>query len=146
MPTTTRVLNFSSGPAVLPVPVLEQVQRDLVTLPGVGMSVMEISHRSATFEGIIQKAEADIRIRGQMHHQFGPFHGPLEHCPIQQVLPVQTELRGTASELEKMLLAGREVIVSGDFVTVRQKPVDQIAGNESGSAGNKDLHVWWECF
>src|SRR5438477_2759823 len=59
--TTTRVLNFSSGPAVLPVPVLEQVQRDLVALPGVGMSVMEISHRSATFEGIIQKAEADIR-------------------------------------------------------------------------------------
>ena len=61
MPTTTRVLNFSSGPAVLPVPVLEQVQRDLVALPGVGMSVMEISHRSATFEGIIEKAEADIR-------------------------------------------------------------------------------------
>jgi phosphoserine aminotransferase len=59
--TTTRVLNFSSGPAVLPVSVLEQVQRDLVALPGVGMSVMEISHRSATFEGIIQKAEADIR-------------------------------------------------------------------------------------
>lgn len=61
MPTTTRVLNFSSGPAVLPVSVLERVQRDLVALPGVGMSVMEISHRSATFEGIIQKAEADIR-------------------------------------------------------------------------------------
>jgi phosphoserine aminotransferase len=61
MPTSTRVLNFSSGPAVLPVPVLEQVQRDLVALPGVGMSVMEISHRSATFERIIQKAEADIR-------------------------------------------------------------------------------------
>jgi phosphoserine aminotransferase len=61
MPTATRILNFSSGPAVLPEPVLEQVQRDLLALPGVGMSVMEISHRSATFEGIIQKAEADIR-------------------------------------------------------------------------------------
>lgn len=61
MPTTTRILNFSSGPAVLPVPVLEQVQRDLIALPGVGMSVMEISHRSATFEQIIKKAEADIR-------------------------------------------------------------------------------------
>jgi phosphoserine aminotransferase len=59
--TTTRILNFSSGPAVLPLPVLEQVQRDLVALPGVGMSVMEISHRSAAFEGIIRKAEADIR-------------------------------------------------------------------------------------
>jgi phosphoserine aminotransferase len=59
--TTERVLNFSSGPAVLPVSVLEQVQRDLVALPGVGMSVMEISHRSSTFEAIIGQAEADIR-------------------------------------------------------------------------------------
>jgi phosphoserine aminotransferase len=58
---TSRVLNFSSGPAVLPVSVLEQVQRDLVALPGVGMSVMEISHRSAPFGAIIQQAEADIR-------------------------------------------------------------------------------------
>src|SRR5215211_9513809 len=61
MPTVTRILNFSSGPAVLPVPVLEQVQRDLLALPGVGMSVMEISHRSSTFEGILHKAESDIR-------------------------------------------------------------------------------------
>jgi phosphoserine aminotransferase len=61
MPTVTRVLNFSSGPAVLPVPVLEHVQRDLLALPGVGMSIMEISHRSSTFEGIIKKAEGDIR-------------------------------------------------------------------------------------
>src|SRR6187551_2039719 len=61
MPTVTRILNFSSGPAVLPVPVLEQVQRDLLALPGVGMSVMEISHRSSTFESILGQAEADIR-------------------------------------------------------------------------------------
>ena len=50
---TDRIYNFSAGPAVLPVSVLEHVQRDLVSLPGVGMSVMEISHRSSTFEGII---------------------------------------------------------------------------------------------
>ncbi len=61
MPAEERVYNFSSGPAVLPLPVLEQVQRDLVALPGVGMSVMEISHRSSTFEAIIGQAEADIR-------------------------------------------------------------------------------------
>ena len=61
MPAVERVYNFSSGPAVLPVPVLEQVQRDLVALPGVGMSVMEISHRSSTFEAIIGQAETDIR-------------------------------------------------------------------------------------
>ena len=36
--TTTRVYNFSAGPAVLPLPVLEEAQRDLVALPGVGTS------------------------------------------------------------------------------------------------------------
>jgi phosphoserine aminotransferase len=44
--------------------VLEEAQRDLVALPGVGMSVMEISHRSKTFEDIIAGAEADIRTLG----------------------------------------------------------------------------------
>ena len=62
---TERIFNFSSGPAVLPLPVLDQVQRDLIALPGVGMSVMEISHRSATFASIIAKAEADIRGAGR---------------------------------------------------------------------------------
>ena len=60
-PTAARVFNFSAGPAVLPVSVLEQAQRDLVTLPGVGMSVLEISHRSRTFEDLLAKAEAGIR-------------------------------------------------------------------------------------
>jgi phosphoserine aminotransferase len=56
-----RVWNFSAGPAVLPLPVLQEIQRDLVALPGVGMSVLEISHRSETFESILARAEADIR-------------------------------------------------------------------------------------
>jgi phosphoserine aminotransferase len=55
------VFNFSAGPAVLPLPVLEEAQRDLVALPGVGMSVMEISHRSKVFEACLQQAIADIR-------------------------------------------------------------------------------------
>ena len=61
MTTTTRILNFSAGPAVLPVDVLEQAQRDLVSLPGVGMSVLEISHRSKPFDDIIEGCEADFR-------------------------------------------------------------------------------------
>jgi phosphoserine aminotransferase len=59
-----RIYNFSAGPAVLPLPVLEEAQRDLVALPGVGMSVMEISHRSKAFDQIIQGAEADMRALG----------------------------------------------------------------------------------
>jgi len=61
MPITTRIHNFSAGPAMLPLPVLEQAQRDLISLPGVGMSVMEISHRSSTFEDLLNGAIEDIR-------------------------------------------------------------------------------------
>jgi len=65
-----RVFNFSSGPAVMPVPVLEEMQRDLIALPGVGMSVMEISHRSKTFEAILAQAEADIRTIGNVPRNY----------------------------------------------------------------------------
>ncbi|MGE0461692.1 MAG: 3-phosphoserine/phosphohydroxythreonine transaminase [Vicinamibacterales bacterium] len=61
-----RVFNFSAGPAVLPLPVLEEAQRDLVALPGVGMSVLEISHRSRTFEDILARTEADVRALGNV--------------------------------------------------------------------------------
>jgi phosphoserine aminotransferase len=61
MTTVSRVYNFSSGPAVLPLSVLEEIQRDLLALPGVGMSILEISHRSAAFESILAAAEADVR-------------------------------------------------------------------------------------
>jgi phosphoserine aminotransferase len=58
---TERIYNFSSGPAVLPEPVLAEAQRDLMALPGVGMSVLEISHRSKPFDAIIAAAQADLR-------------------------------------------------------------------------------------
>jgi phosphoserine aminotransferase len=61
MTTVQRIHNFAAGPAILPVSVLEEIQRDLIALPGVGMSILEISHRSATFESILERAEADIR-------------------------------------------------------------------------------------
>ena len=61
MSAPNRILNFSAGPAVLPQAVLEEAQRDLVALPGVGMSVMEISHRSKAFEDILHRAVDDIR-------------------------------------------------------------------------------------
>jgi phosphoserine aminotransferase len=61
MVTTTRIFNFSAGPAVLPVEVLEQAQHDLLSLPGVGMSILEVSHRSKAFEDILAGCEADLR-------------------------------------------------------------------------------------
>jgi len=56
-----RIYNFSAGPAVMPLPVLRQVQSEMLNYHGSGMSVMEMSHRSATFEAIIHTAEADLR-------------------------------------------------------------------------------------
>jgi phosphoserine aminotransferase len=56
-----RVYNFSPGPAVLPEPVIAEVQRDLMALPGAGASILEISHRSATFENILRQAEVNLR-------------------------------------------------------------------------------------
>ena len=58
---TERIYNFSAGPAVLPVPVLERARDEMLSLPGVGMSVMEISHRSGTFDEIIGGAERGLR-------------------------------------------------------------------------------------
>ncbi len=55
-----RVFNFSAGPAVLPLPVLERARDELLSLPGVGMSVLEISHRSKAFDEILERTLADL--------------------------------------------------------------------------------------
>src|SRR5882757_3894576 len=59
--TTERVYNFSPGPAVLPLPVLQQAQRELVCLPGYGMSVLEMSHRAKGFLDILATAKQDLK-------------------------------------------------------------------------------------
>ncbi|MBR5968357.1 MAG: 3-phosphoserine/phosphohydroxythreonine transaminase [Lachnospiraceae bacterium] len=56
-----RVYNFSAGPATMPLPVLEEIQAELLDYKGSGMSVMEMSHRSKVYQQIIDEAEADIR-------------------------------------------------------------------------------------
>ena len=56
-----RVYNFSAGPSMLPMPVLERAASELVCYGESGMSVMEMSHRSPDYEAIIQAAEADLR-------------------------------------------------------------------------------------
>lgn len=56
-----RVINFSAGPACLPEDVLKKARNQLLTYKDSGMSVMEMSHRSADFLAIIEKAEGDLR-------------------------------------------------------------------------------------
>ena len=57
----SRVYNFSAGPAVLPEEVLREAAEEMMDYRGTGMSVMEMSHRSAAFQQIIDEAEADLR-------------------------------------------------------------------------------------
>ncbi len=59
--TTERLFNFSAGPAVLPLPVLQQVQQELLCLPGAGASILEISHRGPAFEPILAEAQANLK-------------------------------------------------------------------------------------
>lgn len=57
----SRIYNFNPGPAVLPQPVLEQVQAELIEYQGRGMSILEMSHRSAEYEAINSSAEQQIK-------------------------------------------------------------------------------------
>jgi phosphoserine aminotransferase len=56
-----RIYNFSAGPSMLPLSVLEEIQEEVLNYGGSGMSVMEMSHRSKVFQTIIDEAEADLR-------------------------------------------------------------------------------------
>jgi phosphoserine aminotransferase len=56
-----RIYNFSPGPAVLPLHVLREIQRDLLAYPGAGASILEISHRSSTMDAILAETEANLR-------------------------------------------------------------------------------------
>lgn len=57
----TKVYNFSAGPAVLPAPVIKQVQAELPSYHGSGMSILEMSHRSSLYEDLAAQAEANLR-------------------------------------------------------------------------------------
>lgn len=57
----TRIFNFSAGPSMLPVPVLERAAAEMLDYQGSGMSVMEMSHRSKVYDKIIKDTEAKLR-------------------------------------------------------------------------------------
>jgi phosphoserine aminotransferase len=61
MKKMSRIYNFSAGPSMLPLEVLKKAAEEMTDYRGTGMSVMEMSHRSSVYEGIINEAEADLR-------------------------------------------------------------------------------------
>ena len=56
-----RIYNFSAGPSMLPLAVLETAASELVNYNNTGMSVMEMSHRGKEYDAIIKEAEANLR-------------------------------------------------------------------------------------
>lgn len=68
--STERVFNFSSGPAVLPLPVLEQIQSEMLCLPGCGASILEISHRSKPFLAILEETKNRLRKLIGVPHEY----------------------------------------------------------------------------
>lgn len=97
---TGRIFNFSAGPAVLPLEVLEQARDEMINHHASGMSVMEMSHRSPEFEAIAARAEAGVRkqlnasadyeilfLQGGASHQFAmvPMNLALANKPIDLI-------------------------------------------------------------
>ena len=58
---TKQVYNFGAGPAMLPVPVMQKIQEEFLDFQGMGVSLIEISHRSKEFEAVINKCDELIR-------------------------------------------------------------------------------------
>ena len=58
---TKQVFNFGAGPAMLPVPVMQQIQQEFLNFQGMGISLIELSHRSKEFEAVIDGCDALIR-------------------------------------------------------------------------------------
>ena len=77
----SRVYNFSAGPAVLPEAVLQSAAAEMLDYQGSGMSVMEMSHRSKTYQQIIDTAEADLRALMGIPDNYKVLFLQGGHCP-----------------------------------------------------------------
>jgi len=121
-----RVYNFSAGPSMLPLPVLEKAASELVNYGDAGMSVMEMSHRSADYEAIIQKAEADLRTLMNIPDNY-------------KVLFLQggASTQFAAVPLNLMKTGKADYILSGQFSTKAYKE-GQKYGDAKAVASSKD--------
>ena len=112
---TNRVFNFSAGPATLPLPVLQQIQDEMLSLPGVGASVLEISHRSKDFDTIIEDSTARL--------------GRLLNLPdTHEILYLQ----GGA--------AMQNAMIASNFLTDKSQTADYIVNGSWGKKSSAECH------
>ena len=122
---TERVYNFSPGPAVMPLEVLERARDEMLSLPGVGMSVLEISHRSPAFDRILEDTLQALR-----------------------------QLLGIGDDYEVLLMQGGASLqfsmVPMNLLRGRQGAADYILTGTWGQTGAKEarregkVHVAWD--
>ena len=115
-----RVFNFGAGPAVLPEAVLEEARSDLMALPGVGMSVLELSHRSKAFTTIIDTSRDNIRTLAGVSDDYHILF--LQGGATQQFAMVPMNLLpddGAADYVLSGIWAKKAAAEAGQFGTVR---------------------------
>ena len=113
---TERVYNFSPGPAVMPLEVLERARDEMLSLPGVGMSVLEISHRSPAFDRILEDTLQALR-----------------------------QLLGIGDDYEVLLMQGGASLqfsmVPMNLLRGRQGAADYIITGTWGQTGASEIHL-----
>lgn len=124
-----RVYNFSAGPSMLPMPVLERAASELIDYNGTGMSVMEMSHRSAAYDAIIKNAEAKLRSLMNIPDNY-------------RVLFMQGGASGQFAAIPMNLMTGSgkaDYILSGQFSTKAFEEAKKY-GDAVAVASSKDVN------
>ncbi|QHS09631.1 3-phosphoserine/phosphohydroxythreonine transaminase [Sinimarinibacterium sp. NLF-5-8] len=127
-----RVFNFSAGPAMLPMAVLEQVQAELFDWNGSGMSVMEMSHRGKEFVSIAAAAEQDLRDLLNIPNNY-------------KVLFMQGGATAQFSFIPMNLLRGKtsaDFVVSGDWGKKAAKATAQLASANIAASSEADKYTY----
>jgi phosphoserine aminotransferase len=117
-----RICNFNAGPAALPLPVLEEIQEELIDFNGSGMSILEVSHRSKWFDDVINRAVERtnrlLKLDDDFHVLFIQGGASLQFCMIPMNLaleekPVDYINTGTWSTkaIKEAKIQGRDVRV-----------------------------------
>ncbi|MGI6316561.1 MAG: 3-phosphoserine/phosphohydroxythreonine transaminase [Christensenellales bacterium] len=115
-----RVFNFSAGPSTLALPVLEQAQCELLDQGNAGMSVMEMSHRSASFEKIIHQAEADLRTLMCIPEDYAVLFlqggASMQFCMV----PLNLTVNGSADAINSGNFASLFIKEAGKYTKIRE--------------------------
>lgn len=146
----TRTFNFSAGPAALPDAVLEQAQAELLDFKGTGMSVMEMSHRSAEFVDVAARAEADLRELLQVPDDYlvlflqGGATGQFAGIPLNLTAPGDTvDYVDTGSWSKKAIKEAQKYCTVNVAASSAQSNYDRIPPQDQWqlSADAKYLHI-----